>query len=186
MESYGVYYAAMTLRIRQRPRRRATVRGAALLLLLVAAAAGISLAVRPVATSVPLDPHIPHEQALIDAGFAGTPGPGQPTAPFAIDRVLVDGAATYVQYHMAVPVGTPLYPLPALPILADDRGVPVPVFGGDRFSASGVSSESGWTLLFALPAWVPWHPTTVRRFYVILPPLPAGARAAVLRFGPPW
>ncbi len=114
---------------RARPRRRAPLRAAALPLLLVAAAAALALLVRPAAAAVPLDPHIPHEQALLDAGFAGAPGPDQPDAPFAVDRVLVDGTATYVQYHMSVPVGTPTYPMPALPILADGRGVPVPVWG---------------------------------------------------------
>jgi len=167
---------------RARPRRRAPLRAAALPLLLVAAAAALALLVRPAAAAVPLDPHIPHEQALLDAGFAGAPGPDQPDAPVAVDRVLVDGTATYVQYHMSVPVGTPTYPMPALPILADGRGVPVPVWGGDRFSTGDVSSAAGWTLPVALPAWVPWHPTTVRRFYAVLPPLPAPARAATLRF----
>jgi len=166
---------------RHRSRRRAPLRATALLFLLVAAAAALALLVRPAAVA-PLDPHIPHEQALLDAGFAGVPGPDQPHAPVAVDRVLVDGAAAYVQYHMAVPVGAPLYPIPALPALADDRGVPVPVWGGDRFSASDVSSAAGWTLPVALPAWVPWHPTAVRRFYAVLPPLPAPARAAILRF----
>jgi len=168
---------------RPRPHRRAPLRAAALLCLLVAAAAALALLVRPAAAAVPLDPHIPHEQALLDAGFVGVPRPDQPDAPVAVDRVLVDGAATYVQYHMAVLVGAPIYPLPAPPTLADDRGVPVPVYGGDRFSASDVSSAAGWTLPVALPAWVPWHPTTVRRFYAVLPPLPAPARAAILRFG---
>ncbi len=165
---------------RHRPRRRTLLRAAALPLLIVAAAAALALLVRPAATVVPLDPHIPHEQALLDAGFAGVPRPDQPDAPVAVDRVLVDGAATYVQYHMAVPVGTPLYPMPALPILADGRGVPVPVSGGDRFSTGDVSPAAGWTLPVALPAWLPWHPTTVRRFYAALPPLPA--RAVALRF----
>ena len=169
-------------RARHRPRRRAPLRAAALPLLLVAAAAALALLVRPAAAVVPLDPHIPPEQALLDAGFAGAPGPDQPDAPVAVDRVLIDGAATYVQYHMSVPVGTPTYPMPALPILADGRGVPVLVWGGDRFSTGDVSSAAGWTLPVALPAWVPWHPTTVRRFYAVLPPLPARARAATLQF----
>jgi len=166
---------------RHRPRRRAPLRAAALPLLLILIAAALASLVRP-AAGVPLDPHIPHEQALLDAGFAGVPGPDQPVAPVAVDRVLVDGAATYVQYHMAVPVGTPAYPMPALPILADGRGVPVPVSGGDRFSTGDVSPAAGWTLPVALPAWLPWHPTSVRRFYAALPPLPAPARAATLRF----
>ncbi len=174
-----MYRLAMTPRRPPRPRAPLLIVG--LLLLLVAPAAGVALLARPATPTVALEPGIPNEQALIDAGLSGTPGPGQPTSPFVVDRVLVDGTATYVQYHMAVPVGTPLYPMPALPILADDRGVPVPVSGGDRFSTGDVSS-AGVALPVALPAWFPWHPTTVRRFYAALPPLPARARAATLRF----
>ena len=69
------------------------------MLLLVAVAAGIALLTRLAVADVPLDSHIPHEQALIDVGLSGVPGPDQPTAPIAVDRVLVDGAATYVQFH---------------------------------------------------------------------------------------
>jgi hypothetical protein len=86
------YRLAMTA---QRPHRlRTLLLGAALLLLLVAAAAGLALAARPTTVAVaPLDPNIPNEQALINAGLSGTPGPGQPAAPVVVDRVLVDGAA---------------------------------------------------------------------------------------------
>jgi len=87
------YRLAMTS---QRPHRlRTLLLGAALLLLLVAAAVGLALAARPTTAAVaPLDPNIPNEQALINAGLSGTPGPGQPAAPVVVDRVLVDGAAT--------------------------------------------------------------------------------------------
>jgi hypothetical protein len=170
----GVYRVTM---MPQRPRRRVPRRGVGLLLLLLAAAAGIALLVRPAAAGVPLDPNIPHEQALIDAGLSSTPGLDQPTAPIAVDRVLVDGAATYVQYHMVAPRSTPSDPLPTL---VDDQGVPVT---GDAYS--GVSSPSDWTLPVPLPAWVPWHPAPIQRGYIILAPLPATARAAVLQFGAP-
>jgi len=161
------------------PRRRLPLRAAALLLVLVALAAGVALAVHPSPPGVPLDSGIPNEQALIDAGLAAVPGPGQPTRPVAVDRVLVDGAATYVQYHMPAPgpSGTPGFPFPTL---TADRGAPVTVdFSG------GVSSMSDGTFPVPLPAWLPWHPPTVRRGYLILPPLPPTARAAVLHFGAP-
>jgi len=61
----------------------------------------------PLTPGVPLDPGIPNEQAVIAAGLSGAPGPGQPTRPFAVDRVLVDGAATYVQYHRSGPALAP-------------------------------------------------------------------------------
>jgi hypothetical protein len=46
--------------------------------------------------TVPLEPHIPNEQMLIAQELSGTPGPNQAAWPIAVDRVLVDGAATYV------------------------------------------------------------------------------------------
>jgi len=148
-----------------------------LLVLLLVAAAGAALLIRPAAVTVPLDPNIPNEQALIDAGLSGVPAPRQPTSPIAIDRVLLDGAATYVQYHIAgphAPQGDPT------PTLTDDQGVQVT---GD--TSSGVSSTTDWLLPFSVPAWLPWRPPTVRRGYIILPPLPPTARAAVLQFGAP-
>lgn len=161
----------------RRSRLYAPLRGTALLLLLVAAATGIAFIAHPAATAIPLDPHIPNEQALIDAGLSGAPPSGQPTRPIAVDRVLVDGAATYVQYHMATPSGPPSDPSPTL---ADDQGVPV-----TEDIYSGVSSASDWTLPVPLPAWLPWRPPTIQRGYIILAPLPATARAAVLQFGAP-
>lgn len=121
--------------------------------------------------SIPLDPHIPNEQILIAEGLSGTPGPDQPTRPIAVDRVLVDGAATYVQYHLtgSLPRGSDM-----LPALTDDRGTAITsgAFGG-------VSASQG---AMALPAWFPWHSPVIQRGYDILGPLPATARAAVLRF----
>lgn len=135
------------------------------------------LLLRPGQPPLLLDPHIPNEQQLIALGLSGTPGPGQPARPVTVDRVLVDGVATYVQYHMTIRPGAPESD-PA-PTLTDDKGVPAP---GDQFS--GISSLSGWTLP-PLPSWVPWHPRTIERGVIILGPLPSSARAAVLQFGAP-
>jgi len=167
----------MTPSLSPHPRRRRPLRAAALLLVLVALAAGVALAVQPSTPRVPLEPGIPNEQALIDAGLAAVPGPGQPTRPVAVDRVLVDGAATYVQYHTAASPSPSSDPSPTL---SDDQGAPV---AGDIYS--GVSSVSDWTFPVPLPAWLPWHLPTVRRGYIILAPLPPTARAAVLHFGAP-
>ncbi len=156
-------------------RRRAPLLGAGLLLLLVAVAIRVALLTPPAVAAVPLDPNLPNEQGLIAAGLSGTPGRGQPTGPIAVDRVLVDGAATYVQYHTAAPAGSQGDPLPTL---SDDRGVPI---AGDVHS--GVTFSSGWAIPLPLPSWLPWHPQTVRHGVVVLPPLPPTARAAVLRFG---
>jgi len=87
---------------------------AGLLLLFVAAAAGAALTARPTSTGLALDPNIPNERALIALGLSGAPGPGEPTHPIAVDRVLVDGAATYVQFHRVcfTRVGAVAPPLP--------------------------------------------------------------------------
>jgi len=87
------------------PHLRAPLLVVGLLMLLVAAAAGIALALRPAAASVPLDPGIPNEQALIARGLSGMPSPGQPATPIAVDRVVTDGAATYVQFHSTGSLG---------------------------------------------------------------------------------
>jgi len=50
---------------------------------------------------------------------------------------------------------------------------------------SNVSSLTDWPLPVPLPAWLPWHPPTIQRGYLILAPLPPTARAAVLQFGAP-
>ena len=165
-----VYRVSMTLHTRC-PRLSAPLRGAILLLLLLATAAALALLVRPVSTAVPLDPAIPYEQALIDAGLSGTPGPDQPAQPAAVDRVLVDGAATYVQYHTSGPV-TP--GVNALLTLLDDRGHLI------ARGASLVTAPPGPPLL--LPSWFPWHPPTIRRYVAFLKPLPVTAQAAVVRF----
>jgi len=177
MYTEEVYRRAMSSSTRRHPRLRALLIGAGLLLSFVLVAAVLSLALYPINPGVPLDPGIPNEQALIDAGLSGSPAPGQPTAPIAVDRVLVDGAATYVQYHISGPGGPQGDPLPTL---SDDRGVPVT--GG---SSSNRDDAPDWPLPFPLPAWLPWRPSTIRRGYLILPPLPLTAHAAILQFGVP-
>lgn len=170
-----MYRLAMTPR---RPLRlRVALLVVGILLLLVAAAAGISLALRPSAAGVPLDPSIPHERALIAAGLSGTPGPGQPMAPVAVDRILVDGVATYIQYHIIQPLGTRD---DLSPSLTDDHGTPLNAASSDIFYPPGL------TLPFPLPAWLPWRPMVSRRAVAIIDaPLPATAPAAVLHFDGP-
>ena len=175
----GVYRLAMT------PRRSARLRTPLLvvgvLLLLVAAAAGVALAVRPAAAGVPLDPSIPNEQALIARGLSGVPGPGQPTAPIAVDRVVADGATTYVQFHTApttAATGPAGPPFPPFPDLLDDTGARVNYGGGLHISPP----MSALLMPVPLPSWFPWHPPVVTRGVFALGPLPSTTRAAVLRF----
>ncbi len=161
----------------RRSRRRHTLLLGAGLLLLLAAAAGIALAVHPAATSGALDPGVPNEQTLIDRGLSGVPGPGQPSAPITVDRVVTDGATTYVQFHSTVSLGRVSE---VIPELYDDTGA----FMGLGSGGSYTSGALGWTRFVpALPSWFPWHPPTGPLHGVFsLGPLPLTARAAVLQF----
>lgn len=158
------------------PLRGAALRGAALLLLLVAAAAGIALAVQPAAAGIPLDPNIPNEQLLIARGLSGVPDPGQPTTPIAVDRVVSDGATTYVQFHTSASLrpGGPFWSSFS-PSLSDGaRAMPISNWS---LSFSSLPSPP-----FPVPSWFPWRPPVVTRGVLVLGPLPPSARAAVLRF----
>jgi len=104
--------------------------------------------------------------------------------PIAVDRVLADGAATYLQYHFTGSAGPSGDLLP--PMLSDEQGATVEGDGSGGY-ASSISRD--WTshLLSDLPAWVPWRPprppTVWRGYYVIGASLPASARVVVLQFG---
>jgi hypothetical protein len=148
------------------------VLGAGVGALLAAAAVAVGVEARMASQpALPLDPAIPNERLLIARGLAGVPSRGQPTYPIAVDRVVTDGAATYVQFRITGSLGR--FPN-VIPDLYDDTGAMVNYGGG-----AGLS-PAGWTL--PLPSWVPWHPPVVRRGYATLGPLPLTARAAVLRF----
>ncbi len=186
-----VYRGAMTPSTPRLPRLRTSLQGAALLLVLAAVAAGLALAAHPLTPGVPLDPGIPNEQALIAAGLSGAPGPGQPTRPFAVDRVLVDGAATYVQYHRSGPALAPgvggMAAFPSI-TLVDEHGNQLTA-GGSGGSSSAVPA---WPLPVPLPAWFPWRPPLVQRgYYIFDAPLPLTTRLVVVhlatfsRRGPP-
>jgi hypothetical protein len=71
--------------------------GALFVALAVAAGVQARMASQP---TIPLDPAIPNAQVLIARGLAGVPSRNQPTYPIAVDRVVTDGAATYVQFRI--------------------------------------------------------------------------------------
>jgi len=160
------------------PRAPLLVAGPALAL--VAAATGIALAVRPPGAGVPLDPTIPHEAVLIARGLSGAPRPGQPDVPVAVDRVVIDGATTYVQFH-TTSTYTPRSPVEPsfFPRLSDDTGTPVNANAELRFSP-----PPALPVPFPVPSWFPWRPSVVTRGVLTLGPLPPTARAAVLHFFP--
>jgi hypothetical protein len=159
---------------RRRSPQRLLLRGTALVFIAAALAVTATMLVRPLATDSALDPSIPNAQTLIARGLSGTPGPGQPTAPIAVDRVLTDGAATYVQFHSTAALGRAPNTIPAL---YDNTGTLVN-YGG---SATTAPTDATWAHF--IPRWFPWHPPIgLPHGVVTLGPLPPTARAAVLRF----
>lgn len=165
---------------RRPPRPRTALLVVGLLLLLIAVAAGTALAVRPVATAVPLDPGILNEQTLIARGLSGVPGPGQPTAPVTVDRVVTDGATTYVQFHSTTGPGR--YP-DINADLSDDIGVPITMNYSSGMNLS--TPRPALPVPITVPSWFPWHPPFVTRGLLSTGPLRPTARAVVLHFSQP-
>jgi len=154
--------------------KRLLLWGTALVFIGVALAATATVLARPPVIDSALDPSIPNAQTLIARGLTGTPGPGQPTAPIAVDRVLTDGAATYVQFHSTTALG---HAPDTIPELYDNTGALVN-YGG---SATTAPTDATWARF--IPWWFPWHPPTgPLRGVVTLGPLPLTAHAAVLGF----
>jgi len=149
----------------------------ALLVILFSGSALVSGALAHQAISAPLDPNLPNEQALIARGLSGVPGSDQPTQPVAVDRVVVDGAQTYVQYHITDHMDWlgPGFGADPLPVLTDDRSIPV----AQKGAAGSLWMERG---LAPIPSWLPWRPPTIRRGDLIMGSLPAAAHGAILRF----
>ena len=130
--------------------------------------------------AIPLDPAIPNESVLIARGLSGVPAARQPHTPIAVDRVVADGAATYVQFHL---LASPAPHADYVPELFDDSGTFVNADG------RGSALMPQWALpvlarvpVSALPSWLPWRPPVVLRGVATLGALPPTARAAVLYF----
>ncbi len=106
---------------------------------------------------------VPNAQALVAAGLTGRPAPKEPGWPVAVDRVLVDTTATYVQYHIS---DVPHDGRPTV-ALFDDAGHAYP----------GGSGSSGYRPIDQL---LPWR--SPEQHLDQFPPLRPSAHAAVLRF----
>lgn len=138
-----------------------------------------------VSLSAPLYSYPSNAQQLVDSGLTGRPAPGSPSAPVAVDMVLVDGVQSTILFHLT-------QPLPATtPIqggqqsdsfsvaLHDDRGHSYPPRGG-------TVSEGGRAPLPPGLAGVLWQalhvPTPVRppQGFVTFASLPVTAHAAVV------
>src|SRR5260370_4460537 len=125
------------------------------LVLVLAVTVGVAVALfRRVPSASTLEDQIPDEHALIAAGLSGVPAPGQPTRPLAVDRVVVDGAHTYIAYHYTVNPGRGFVPTPIL-TLFDDRG--------NLLSAAGDVHCERTRASWPLPSWLPWQPAAVIR-----------------------
>jgi hypothetical protein len=98
---------------------------------------------------------------------ASRPGPGAPTRPVTVERVLTDDTATYVEYRIP---DEPRDGQPQ-PILFDDHG--------RRYDVSTVPFIS-LTFREFLNQLMPWHAPVRER--AIFPPVPSGAHFATLRF----
>ena len=133
------------------------VGAAALVVALTAATLQVHGVAARAPQAAPLDPHIPNEPWLIAHGLSGTPAPGQPASPVVVDRVLADGVATYMQYHLT---DAYVYGDAPMPFLFAARGAEV-----NDGAASGPSG-GGY-------------------YYAYLGPLPVTARAAVLHIAVP-
>lgn len=161
----SLWVAVVTLRGRRRRRWRGIGVGAAIVALLDGVLFLLVAATFPHGTT-PTDAVpalVPNARALFAAGLTGQPPPGQPQRPVAVDRVLVDTTATYVQYHIPdVPHdGRPL------PALFDDHG---------RAYTGGADSSS-YRPIDQLMPWRPPEPHLDQ-----FAPLHPDAHAAVLRF----
>jgi len=104
---------------------------------------------------------------FIEDGTIGQPASNQPSRPVAVDRVLADGAATYVQYHIAdVPHdGQPT------PALVDDRG---DLYAVDVVPAVVMTPEE------FVRQMMPWRAPVQE--LATFPPLRPGVRSVALRF----
>ncbi len=106
---------------------------------------------------------VPNAQALVAASLTGRPAPGQPGQPVAVDRVLVDTTATYVQYH--------------IPDMPHEGRPTVALFDDAGHSYQGGSGSSGYRPIDQL---LPWRPP--EQHLDQFAPLRPEAHAAVLRF----
>lgn len=104
---------------------------------------------------------------FVAGGITGRRAPDQPSRPVTVDRVLVDGTATYVQYHI-VDVPHDGQPTPGL---TDDRG--------GRYAVA-VAPQVVMTPEEFARQMMPWRAPV--RELASFPPLRAGVRSVTLRF----
>jgi hypothetical protein len=111
-------------------------------------------------------PPLPRAQRPLSVA-ASRPGPGAPTRPVTVERVLTDETATYVEYRIP---DEPRDGQPE-PVLVDDHG--------RRYAVNELPFVS-FTFREFLNQLMPWRAPV--REQAIFPPLPSGAHFATVRF----
>ena len=160
-----------------RPRARIAL-AALLAALLLAAIPGVAILLvraQP-GTAADLYPYPPNARQLIGLGLTGQPAAGAQDVPVAIDRVLVDGTQTVVQFHLAAQESGKQVVLPQI-ALRDDAGTLYQEseggIGGGALAPDRMGFLSGLLAVFSPPAR--------ERGFAAFASLPAGTHAALVR-----
>ena len=164
--------------VRSMPRRWRVLLALLLAALLLAAIPGVAILLVRTQPGAAADlyPYPPNARQLIALGLTGKPGPRAQDAPVSIDRVLVDGTQTVVQFHLAAQEsGRPVL-LPQI-ALRDEAGTAYQELeggiGGGTLAPGRLGFVSGLLAAFG--------PAASERGFAAFAPLPAGARMALLR-----
>jgi hypothetical protein len=135
----------------------------AVVLLAGIAIAVVALVARTVQPAVPVDPNVPFGADLVAAGLSWSPLAGAAASQGTVERVLMDGAATYLQFSVAGNAGSPP-DLPA-PRLSADRG-------GWVDAATGLQADGPTRSLGFLPGWLPLKHAWIWHFVATYPDVP--------------
>jgi hypothetical protein len=120
----------------------------------------LARAMQPVA---PVDPNVPFGADLAAAGLSWSPAAGARQDQGIVERVLMDGAATYLQFSVAGYAGAPP-DLPAPRLNAE----------GDAWvnAASGLQADGPTRSFGFLPGWFPVKRTWIWHFVATYPGIP--------------
>jgi hypothetical protein len=135
----------------------------AVVLLAGIAVTTVVLVARAVQPAVPSDPNVPFGADLVAAGLSWSPVTGAPTSQGTVERVLMDGAATYLQFSVAGTAGAPP-DLPA-PRLSADGGAWVN-------AATGLQADGPTRSLGYMPGWLPLKHSWIWHFVATYPGVP--------------
>lgn len=161
--------------IRRRWRILLAILLAVLLLAAIPGAAILLVRAQP-GTAADLYPYPPNARQLIALGLTGQPAAGAQDVPVVIDRVLVDGTQTVVQFHLAAQESGQQVVLPQI-ALRDDAGTLYQEreggIGGGALAPDRMGFLSGLLAVFS--------PLAHERGFAAFASLPAGTHAALVR-----